>query len=117
MTELCGLQTPKNLEGTSFISLLRNPAAPWDRPAISTYGPNNHAVRTDQWRYIHYANGDEELYDELADPKEWNNLAMRPEHLPVKKHLATFLPKVNVPDRLPQSDFNHAPWKTVGGEN
>lgn len=117
MTELCGLQTPKNIEGISFISLLRNPNAPWNRPAISTYGPNNHAVRTEQWRYIRYANGDEELYDELADPKEWNNLAPRSEYLAVKKHLATFLPRVNVPDRLPQSDFNHAPWKVVGGEN
>lgn len=117
MTELCGLQTPKNIEGISFISLLRNPNALWDRPAISTYGPNNHAVRTDQWRYIHYANGDEELYDEQADPKEWTNLASKPEYTAVKKHLSTYLPKFNIPDRLPQSDFNHKPWKVEAVEN
>ncbi|MGZ5544761.1 MAG: sulfatase [Limisphaerales bacterium] len=117
MTELCGLQTPKTLEGISFISLLKNPEGPWDRPAISTYGPNNHAVRTEQWRYIRYANGDEELYDELSDPKEWTNLASRPENVGIKKHLATYLPKVNIPDRLPQSDFNQKPWKTDLGED
>jgi arylsulfatase A-like enzyme len=109
MTELCGLQTPKTLEGLSFVSLLKNPEAKWDRPALITYGPNNHAVRSEQWRYIHYSTGDEELYDETKDPKEWFNLANKPEFAPVKKQLAALLPKVNAPDTLRNSDFNKKP--------
>ena len=42
-------------------------------------GSSNHAVRTEGWRYIRYANGDEELYDETTDPYEWTNLAGGPE--------------------------------------
>ena len=29
---------------------------------MTTYLFNNHAVRTEGWRYIRYADGDEELY-------------------------------------------------------
>ena len=32
------------------------------------------------WRYIHYANGEEELYDSRADRYEWTNLATKSEH-------------------------------------
>jgi hypothetical protein len=37
-------------------------------------------VRSESWRYIRYANGDEELYDERADPHEWTNLAANPKY-------------------------------------
>ncbi|MDB6026565.1 MAG: Choline-sulfatase, partial [Verrucomicrobiales bacterium] len=117
MTDLCDLPTPKAIEGVSFISLLKNSDAKWDRPAIITYGPNNHAVRTEQWRYIRYHTGDEELYDETKDKKEWFNLAAKPEFAPVKKQLAAMLPKVNVPDTLRNSDFNkkpHGKYSTEG---
>ncbi len=106
LTDACGLPTPKGIEGASFFPLLKNPDAKWDRPAIMTYGPNNHAVRTDEWRYIRYATGDEELYNELTDKKEWDNLAAKPEFADVKKKLAAFLPKINVPDRIRSSEFN-----------
>ena len=42
---------------------------------ITTHGFKNHTVRTEGWRNIRYANGDEELYDEAADPLEYTNLA------------------------------------------
>ena len=51
------------------------PEAAWDTPAITTHGFKNHTVRTEGWRYIRYADGDEELYDEAADPLEYTNLA------------------------------------------
>ena len=44
--------------------LLAKPDAAWDRPALTTYIYKNHAVRTEQWRYIRYHDGGEELYDE-----------------------------------------------------
>ena len=54
---------------------MRDPSAKWETPALTTFRLNNHAVRTAKWRYISYANGDEELYDHDSDPYEWANLA------------------------------------------
>jgi arylsulfatase A-like enzyme len=95
LCDLCGLPTPKHVQGTSFKSLLSDPSAKWETPAITTHGRNNHAVRTERWRYIRYANGDEELYDHDADPHEWTNLAKYSEHAATKKELAKWLPTEN----------------------
>jgi arylsulfatase A-like enzyme len=97
LCDLAGISTPKHVEGTSIKKLLENPTAPWDRPAITTHGFQNHAVRTEAYRYIRYANGDEELYDEKADPLEWKNLAADSNYASVKKDLAKWMPTVNVP--------------------
>jgi arylsulfatase A-like enzyme len=97
LTDLCGLPTPRHVEGESIRPLLANPDAPWDRPARTTFLFNNHAVRTEKWRYIRYHDGGEELYDETRDPLEWTNLAGKREYAAVKKDLARWLPKVNAP--------------------
>ena len=98
LTDLCGIPTPAHNEGVSIRRLLADPKAPWDLPARTTYRFNNHTVRSEGWRYIRYANGDEELYDEAGDPNEWTNLAARPEFAARKAELATYLPKTNAPD-------------------
>ena len=98
LTDLCGIATPKHIEGTSLKPLLINPQAAWDRPAITTYLQNNHAIRVEGWRYIHYADGGEELYDEKADPNEWKNLANDPKFAAKKTELAKWLPTVNHDD-------------------
>ena len=96
---LCGISGPEGqLEGTSLVPLLRAPSAQWDRPALTTHGRNNHSVRSEQWRYIRYRDGTEELYDELNDPLEWTNLADKPQHAGVKTDLARWLPDVNTQD-------------------
>jgi hypothetical protein len=83
----------------SIRPLLANPQAEWTRPALTTFGFNNHAVRSARYRYIRYANGDEELYDEKSDPYEWKNLAGDAELASVKADLARWMPKENKPDR------------------
>lgn len=98
LCELCGLDTPKHVRGRSIKQLLADPTAAWDEPAVTTYRRNNHAVRTERWRYIRYANGDEELYDHDADAREWKNLARDPRNDAVKKELAARLPMENAPD-------------------
>ena len=35
----------------------------------------NHAVRSQDWRYIRYQDGTEELYRYPDDPHEWHNLS------------------------------------------
>ena len=65
---------------------------------MTTYKFSNHAVRTEEWRYIHYANGDEELYNEQTDPNEWTNLAKDAKYASVKAELAKLLPDHNQAD-------------------
>jgi len=98
LTDLCGIPTPSHNEGGSIRALLANPTAPWDKPGVTTYRYKNHTARTADWRYIRYANGDEELYDERTDPNEWTNLAAKPEFAAKKVELAKFLPTKDVPD-------------------
>jgi arylsulfatase A-like enzyme len=97
LCSLTGLPLPAHLEGSDLTTLLKNPQAPWDAPALTTAGFQNHTLRSQNWRYIRYANGEEELYDETADPLEHTNLASRPEHTATKAALAIYLPKINVP--------------------
>ena len=78
--------------------LLANRKAKWNRPALTTHGRNNHALRTARWRYIRYADGSEELYDHNADPNEWTNLAGLKKHAAVKRELVQWFPKKNVPN-------------------
>jgi len=98
LTDLCGIPTPKHVEGESIRALLANSAAPWDKPGLTTYRFGNHGVRVADWRYIRYANGDEELYNDAKDENEWTNLATKPEFAAKKAELAKFLPAHNQPD-------------------
>jgi len=52
LCELCGLEISKHNEGVSVVPLLKDPAAAWDRPALTTHGKDNHGIRTERWRYI-----------------------------------------------------------------
>jgi arylsulfatase A-like enzyme len=112
LTDLCGLPTPKHVEGISIRSLLENPQAKWDRPALTTYLFNNHAVRTEQWRFIRYHDGGEELYDHAVDPLEWTNVAARVESAAIKRELEKWFPTENkrVPRgaQLPRTDEREA---------
>lgn len=97
LAELCGFAKPAHVEGASIRPLLANPKANWEIPAVTTYRYKNHAVRTANWRYIRYENGDEELYDVIKDPNEYTNLAAKPEFASRKTELAKYLPKTDVP--------------------
>ena len=98
LTDLCGIPTPQHVEGSSIRTLLADPKSAWVQPAITTYRFKNHAVRVEGWRYIRYENGDEELYNEIADPNEWKNLAKDPAFAAKKAELAQQLPTRNHAD-------------------
>jgi len=95
LTELCGVPTPKHVQGVSLKPLLADPQAPWDRPGVTTSQQGQHSVRTEKWRYIRYQDGTHELYDEIADPFEWTNLAAKKELAGVIQELAVWLPTEN----------------------
>jgi len=90
LLELAGLAPRPALEGESLVPLLRDPTAQWERPAVMSWGPGNHAVRSERWRWIRYADGSEELYDHDLDPNEWNNVIAR--HPEVARELERYLP-------------------------
>ncbi len=98
LIELAGLPPKPEIEGNSLVPLLKAPNSAWDHPAVTTHGRNNHSVRSERWRYIRYADGQEELYDHSHDPKEWNNLAGNPQWTQIKAELARSLPTRNAPD-------------------
>jgi arylsulfatase A-like enzyme len=97
LSQLCGLPIPEHVEGVSIKPLLASPRTRWERPALTNHFFGNHAVRTEQWRYIRYQDGSEELYDERKDPYEWTNLAGKPALAAIKTQLAQHLPKLEVP--------------------
>ena len=81
LLELCGAETETESDPDAFslVLLLHEPSFRFRRPAALTmFDPGNVAVRTEHFRYIHYADGSEEYYDHRADPNEWTNLARRP---------------------------------------
>ena len=114
LNELCDLPAMQDLEGRSLIPLLKAPTAIWDHPALTTFGPNNHTLRTENWRYIRYSDGSEELYDHRTDPNEWTNVATEPQHAKLIVNLRRWLPVTNA-NPLPGSKGSDSPLYGEGG--
>jgi arylsulfatase A-like enzyme len=77
IVDLCGLPANKLNDGRSLLPVLKDPAKQFNRPVYSFYGTGNVSVYRNQYHYIRYENGSEELYDLSKDPNEWNNLAKK----------------------------------------
>jgi choline-sulfatase len=97
LIELCGLGPRDDLEGISLGPQLADASTPRERPAITSHNQGNHGVRSERWRYIHYADGSEELYDHQSDEHEWNNLAGNPEYAAVIAEHRRWLPRIDLP--------------------
>ncbi len=97
LVELCGLPAKAGLEGHSLAPQLRNASAPRKWPAITTHNQGNHSVRTEDWRYIHYADGSEELYNLRVDPNEWTNVVQVAANRSLVRKLSSWLPKTDLP--------------------
>jgi iduronate 2-sulfatase len=81
LAELAGLESKTPLDGVSLVPMLNDPKATV-KDAAFTQARNGYAIRTDRWRYIEWAAGDEgvQLYDMSKDPGETTNLARDEQH-------------------------------------
>jgi len=95
LLELCGLKKNKSNEGESIVRFLKDPGKKSDRVSITTWGRNNHAVRSHRYRYIQYHDDSEELYDHEKDPDEFTNLAQKKGYDKIIRQLKRHIPKIN----------------------
>ena len=73
LSELAGLAVPGNVQGLSLVPVLKDPAAKVKEGALSF--SKGHSWRTQNWAYMRYKDGSEELYDMRSDPGQIINLA------------------------------------------
>jgi arylsulfatase A-like enzyme len=92
LIDLTALPAKDELDGRSLTPLLRDPEAQWDHPAITTYDFDEFSVRTEDFRYIRYIDGGEELYDHRRDAEEWTNLASNPDYAAIKAEMISHIP-------------------------
>jgi len=86
-TRLCGLEVPVRLQGKDISELFDDPKRSVRKAAFSV-APQRKGflLREDQWAYIQYgedAAAGIELFDVVQDPKQYTNLAGKPEFAPV----------------------------------
>ena len=89
LVDLCTLEIPEDEqsepqeyigpEGNSLLWELRKPHRANHRHVTTLFDVNNATVRSNQMRYIRYADQTEELYDHRTDPHEWANITHRKE--------------------------------------
>ncbi|MEZ6131549.1 MAG: sulfatase [Planctomycetaceae bacterium] len=84
LSKLCGLEVPERLQGKDISAVLDDPTTRV-RDAAFSVAPmrKGFLLREDKWAYIQYgedAAGGIELFDVEADPKQYTNLALLPEH-------------------------------------
>jgi arylsulfatase A-like enzyme len=95
LIDLCGAAPLNDVPGLSWKPLLEGKRAPWRSAFLYEYNfekqfpytPNVRAVRTADWKFIHYPQGDgspdrftAELYDLRHDPLEMTNLIASAKH-------------------------------------
>lgn len=84
ISKLCGLDVPARLQGKDLSKLFDDPSAKVRDTAFSV-APSSKGflLRDDHWAYIQYGENAAqgiELFDMRADPKQYTNLADKPEH-------------------------------------
>jgi len=113
LTELTGLPAETTNSGPSLLPLLKNPEATWPHVAITYLADRgSYGLSAKDWRYIHYANGDEELYHIANDPYEWSNLAALPEYSTKLEELRSVGPAEFAPKPPPSIEaLTKLPWR------
>lgn len=117
--ELAGIRKPEQMQGYSFVDVLKGKSGGWQRDKVfyeyyweSAFPqtPTTFAIRTHQYKYIFYHGvwDINELYDLQADPYEMNNLVRDPAYkeigMQLKKELFDWISQTggeNIPLKRP----------------
>lgn len=100
LAELANVPKPKNLQGQSLVSILRDPTQTgrgWAVTQVTRGGAKErfygYSLRTARYRYTEWDSGAKgrELYDHESDPREIHNLAERDSHKDVVSELSVQL--------------------------
>ncbi len=104
ISQLCGLEVPERLQGKDISKILDDPAQEVREAAFSVNG-KGFLLREENWAFIQYAENASrglELFDMKKDPKQYTNLAHKPEYQSVvkafQKKLAAKLKEVRTND-------------------
>lgn len=89
---LLKLSTPQSAQGKDLTALLKNPSHRVREGALTIF-QNHYAYRSEQWAYLLYRNGEEELYDMENDPGQFTNLASQEVFQETKGTLRSLLKK------------------------
>ena len=101
LAELLKLKNiPEYLEGKSFAKSVNNPALPFRSEVRAIVGRGNklgRMVKNEKFRYVEWDNGAMgiELYDQINDPVEYNNLAGNPDYAETIKKMKELLYQQN----------------------
>ena len=81
LTALSGIPEHPQASAPSLLPLLEDPQSDWEHVSTTYLNrPEDYSISDQDWRYIHYNDGSEELYQISTDPHEWKNLATDPQH-------------------------------------
>jgi len=73
LCELTGKPVPETVEGASLVPVLSDPSVKVKNAALS-YAQKGQGWRFDDWAYMRYKDGSEELYNMKTDPGQFINL-------------------------------------------
>ncbi|GAA6203665.1 sulfatase [Thalassotalea sp. SU-HH00458] len=105
LVSLTNLPPQERYDGQDLTPLLIDPLKEWDHPVLISWRYKNFAVRSNQYRYIRYRDGSEELYNHREDPLEQINVVKYEENKEVVAKLKAYIPvKVALP-------YNKKEWQ------
>ena len=105
--EAAGIEAPNDMQGESFVSLLKGETDKWTRDAVYYHYyeyPGAHAVKrhygivSKEYKLVHFYHdiNEWELYDRLKDSNEMNNVYSDPEYADVVAEMKERLAKMRV---------------------